>query len=244
MLPQFYLSHLVLRPGCSWVFWLHIHSLLVYFPHDYSSRRGLTGLTLGGNFLLLLLPLGVLSMLYPSCIKHCMYSCVALMVKNLPANAESIKDAGSRPGSGISPGEGHGNPFQYSCLRIPWTEEPGGLQSTGSHTVKHDWSDLACTQAWGYLLVSYYVLCSLYILSYWTFPKILQGRYYEPILQMRKLRLRQMEQIAQEHTARNWQGWESRQIPLIQVSRFFLREGNGTPLQYSSLENPMDGGVW
>ena len=79
----------------------------------------MTGLTLGGNFLLLLLPLGVLSMLYPSCIKHCMYSCVALMVKNLPANAESIKDAGSRPGSGISPGEGHGNPLQYSCLENP-----------------------------------------------------------------------------------------------------------------------------
>ena len=79
----------------------------------------MTGLTLGGNFLLLLLPLGVLSMLYPSCIKHCMYSCVALMVKNLPANAESIKDAGSRPGSGRSPGVGHGHPLQYSCLENP-----------------------------------------------------------------------------------------------------------------------------
>ena len=31
--------------------------------------------------------------------------------------------------------------------RIPWTEEPGGLQSTGSHRVGHDWSDLACTHA-------------------------------------------------------------------------------------------------
>ena len=29
--------------------------------------------------------------------------------------------------------------------RIPWTEEPGGLQSTGSQRVGHDWSDLACT---------------------------------------------------------------------------------------------------
>ena len=53
-----------------------------------------------------------------------------------------------------------------------------------------------------------------------------------------------MEQIAQDHRARNWHGWESSQIPLTQVSRFFLREGNGTPLQYSCLENPMDGGVW
>ena len=31
MLLQFYLSHVVLRPGCSWVFRLHIHSLVVYF---------------------------------------------------------------------------------------------------------------------------------------------------------------------------------------------------------------------
>ena len=46
-------------------------------------------------------------------------------MKNLPTNAE---DAGSIPGSGRSPGEGNGNPFQYSCLGIPWTEEPG-LQS-------------------------------------------------------------------------------------------------------------------
>ena len=29
--------------------------------------------------------------------------------------------------------------------RIPWTEEPAGLQSTGSQEVRHDWSDLACT---------------------------------------------------------------------------------------------------
>ena len=35
------------------------------------------------------------------------------MVKNLPANAE---DAGSIPGLGRSPGEGNGNPLQYSCL--------------------------------------------------------------------------------------------------------------------------------
>ena len=31
--------------------------------------------------------------------------------------------------------------------RIPWTEEPGGLLSTGSHRVGHDWSDLACMHA-------------------------------------------------------------------------------------------------
>ena len=41
---------------------------------------------------------------------------VALVVKSLPANAGDIRDAGLIPGLGRSPGGGHGNPLQYSCL--------------------------------------------------------------------------------------------------------------------------------
>ena len=41
---------------------------------------------------------------------------VALVVKNLPANAGDIRDASSVPGSGRSPGGGRGNPLQYPCL--------------------------------------------------------------------------------------------------------------------------------
>ena len=41
------------------------------------------------------------------------------MVKNLPVNAGDIRDEGSIPGSGRSPGGGHGNPLQYSCLENP-----------------------------------------------------------------------------------------------------------------------------
>ena len=51
------------------------------------------------------------------------------VVKNPPANAGDIRDMGLIPGLGRSPGGGHGNPLQCSCWRIPWTEEPGGLQS-------------------------------------------------------------------------------------------------------------------
>ena len=40
-------------------------------------------------------------------------------VKNLPANAGDTRDVGSVPGSGRSPGGGHGNPVQYSCLENP-----------------------------------------------------------------------------------------------------------------------------
>jgi len=44
-------------------------------------------------------------------------------------------DPGLSPGSGRSPGGGHGNPLQYSCLEISWTEEPGRMQSTGLQRV-------------------------------------------------------------------------------------------------------------
>ena len=40
----------------------------------------------------------------------------ALVVKNLPANEGDSTDMGSIPGLGRSPGEGNGNPVQYSCL--------------------------------------------------------------------------------------------------------------------------------
>ena len=41
------------------------------------------------------------------------------MVKDPPANAGDVRDSGSIPGSGRSPGGGHGNPLQYSCLENP-----------------------------------------------------------------------------------------------------------------------------
>ena len=49
------------------------------------------------------------------------------MVKNLRANAGDARDSGSTPGLGRSPGVGNGKPLQYSCQKIPWTEEPGRL---------------------------------------------------------------------------------------------------------------------
>ena len=63
------------------------------------------------------------------CVNLYMYVCVcvvgggasqvALVVKNPPANAGDIRDMGLIPGSGRSPGEGHDNPLQYSCLENP-----------------------------------------------------------------------------------------------------------------------------
>ena len=44
---------------------------------------------------------------------------MVLVVKNLPANAGDKRDVGLIPGSGRSPGGGHGDPLQYSCLEKP-----------------------------------------------------------------------------------------------------------------------------
>ena len=62
---------------------------------------------------------------------------VVIVVKNLPANAGDIRDAGSIPGLGRSPGGGQGNPFQYSCLKNPM--DRGAWQAT-VHRVAKSWA--------------------------------------------------------------------------------------------------------
>ena len=51
------------------------------------------------------------------------------VVKNPPANSGDTRDASLVPGSGRSPGEGNGNHSSILAWKIPWTEEPGGLES-------------------------------------------------------------------------------------------------------------------
>ena len=57
-----------------------------------------------------------------------------LVVKNPPANAGDIRDVDSIPGSGRSPGEGNGNPLQYSCLGNPM--DRGAWQATVHRVAK------------------------------------------------------------------------------------------------------------
>ena len=62
---------------------------------------------------------------------------VALVTENPPANAGDTRDTGSNPGLGRYPGEGHGNPLQYSCLENPMDKGVCSLQSMGSQQVEH-----------------------------------------------------------------------------------------------------------
>ena len=64
---------------------------------------------------------------------------VAPAVKNPPANTEDIREAGSVPESGRSPGGGHGNPIQYACVESP--RGRGNWWAT-VHIVAKSWTQL------------------------------------------------------------------------------------------------------
>ena len=74
------------------------------------------------------------------------------MVRSFPGGTSGKEpvanagDLGSIPGSGRSPGGGHGNPSSILAWRIPWREGTGGLQSIGSKRVGHDCSNLAAAE--------------------------------------------------------------------------------------------------
>ena len=65
------------------------------------------------------------------------FSSALCVVKNLPADAEDVRDAGSVPGSGRSLEEGMATHSSILAWRTPWTGEPGGLQSIESQRVRH-----------------------------------------------------------------------------------------------------------
>ena len=63
---------------------------------------------------------------------------MALVVKNIAVNAGDVRDVGLIPGSGDPLEKGMGTHSSILAWRIPWTEEPGGLQSMGSQRARHD----------------------------------------------------------------------------------------------------------
>ena len=63
----------------------------------------------------------------------------AALVKNPPASAGDVRDVGSIPGWGRSPGEGNGNPLQYSCLENPLNR---GAWWALVHRVTKSWTRL------------------------------------------------------------------------------------------------------
>ena len=77
---------------------------------------------------------------------HQRASQVALLVKNLPANARDVRDMDSIPGWRRSSGGGHDNPLQYSCLENPM--DRGAWWAT-AHRVAKSWTQLKQLSAFG-----------------------------------------------------------------------------------------------
>ena len=70
---------------------------------------------------------------------------MVLAVKNPPANTGDMRDAGLISGWERPLEEGMATHSSILAWKIPWTEEPGGLQTIGSQRVRHNSSDLAQT---------------------------------------------------------------------------------------------------
>ena len=82
---------------------------------------------------------------------------MALVVKNLPANAGDIRDAGSIPGLGRSLGVGNGTPLQYSCLENFMDR---GAWQGAIHGVAKNWTWLKQLSTHSFTLIADVKLCA------------------------------------------------------------------------------------
>ena len=107
--------------------------------------------------------------------------------------------------------------------KIPWTEEPGRLQSMWSLRVRHDWA----------------TSLSLFTFMHWR-------RKWQPtpvFLPGESQGWRNLVGYS-PWVAQNWTRLSDFTSFISLTSYFITGEGNGNPLQYSCLENPMDRGAW
>ena len=124
---------------------------------EFCFQRTLASL-ISLNFNCFISQLRVIILLWHSCLQDLRWkqstwaSQVAPVVKNLPANAGGISNTGSIPESGRSPGGGHGNTLQCSCLENPHGQRslvsysPRGRKESDTNEAKEH----ACTHIVGY----------------------------------------------------------------------------------------------
>ena len=129
-------------------------------------------------------------------------------------------DMGSIPGSGRSPGGGHGNPLQCSCLETPVDR---GAWWAAVHQVAQSWTRLSHFTFTFHFHALEKALAPHSSTLAWKIPWMEEpGR----LQSMGSLGVRQTERLH------------------FHFSLSCIGEGNGNPLQCSCLENPRDGGAW
>ena len=108
----------------------------------------------------------------PYCFE-CAFSWLSLDGK---ASAYNVGDPGSIPGSGRSPGEGNGNPLQYSCLENPMGRGAWWAKSMWSQRVRHNWAtSLHFTSSLSWLSIYLLGYC---IIDFQSFHKILSSNVW------------------------------------------------------------------
>ena len=128
------------------------------------------------------------------------------VVKNLSTNERNV---GLIPGSGRFPGEANGNPSSILAWRIPWTEEPGGLQSMGLQRFGHDWSHLACTHIQKDLLGHKETLFLIFENSPYCFPRWLHQWRHPSTLQRVPVLSHSHQQLLNHCTEKSLSWWLS-----------------------------------
>ena len=144
---------------------------------------------------------------------------VAQTVKNLPAMRMTLVRTLGQEDPLEKEMATHSNILAW---RIPWTEDPGGLQSMGSQRVAHNWLANTFTLS----LYLYRIIIHSNLLFFW---------FVSPSLQRRSL-----------VGCSPWGHWGSDTTERLHFhfSLSSFGEGNGNPLQCSCVENPRDGEAW
>ena len=190
---------------------------------------------------------------------------VALVVTNPPANAGDLRDEGSIPGSGRSPGEENGNLLQYSCLKNPM-DRRAWQAMVHRVTKRHDWSDFTCThhKSINNVYVDYIQLdidlMSVFrqkmrrgrVLTFMNVNRI--GSIFGPLYALSQRRRWHSTPVLLPGKSHGWRSlvgcspWGLEELDTAEWLHFHfslscIGEGNGNPLQCSCLENPIDRGA-
>ena len=108
------------------------------------------------------------------------------VIKNTPANAGDIRDAGSIPASRRSPGGGHGNPLQYSCLENPmdkgtwWVTVHGVLSQTQLKWISMQAHTPPLLKSWIWIKTELLECPEQFIMTFWLFVHLAHF-YLEPL---------------------------------------------------------------